>query len=52
MKYYKSTTEYNCGIDLHSRQMYVCVMDKGGDILLHMCHWQRASTGMNGNSVS
>ncbi len=27
MKYYTSTTEFNCGIDLHSRQMYVCVMD-------------------------
>lgn len=35
MKYYKSTTEYNCGIDLHSRQMYVCVMDKEGNKLLH-----------------
>jgi len=35
MKYYKSTTEYNCGIDLHSRQMYVCLMDKEGTKLLH-----------------
>lgn len=35
MNYYKSTTKYNCGIDLHSRQMYVCVMDKEGDKLLH-----------------
>ena len=26
MKYYTSTTEYNCGIDLHARQMYVCVI--------------------------
>jgi hypothetical protein len=25
MKYYTSTTEYNCGIDLHARQRYVCV---------------------------
>jgi hypothetical protein len=25
MKYYTSTTEFNCGIDLHARQMYVCV---------------------------
>lgn len=30
MKYYTSTTEYNCGIDLHARQMYVCVMDRQG----------------------
>ena len=35
MNYYKSTTEYNCGIDLHARQMYVCVMDKEGNKLLH-----------------
>ena len=26
MKYYTSTTEYNCGIDLHAHEMYVCLM--------------------------
>lgn len=35
MKYYTSTTEYNCGIDLHARQMYVCVMDSKGKKLVH-----------------
>lgn len=35
MKYYTSTTEFNCGIDLHARQMYVCVMDRQGNKLLH-----------------
>src|SRR5579864_1094378 len=35
MKYYTSTTEFNCGIDLHSRQMYVCLMDRSGKILVH-----------------
>jgi len=35
MKYYTSTTEYNCGIDLHARQMYVCLMDRSGKKLLH-----------------
>ncbi|HYG22616.1 MAG TPA: transposase, partial [Verrucomicrobiae bacterium] len=35
MKYYTSTTEFNCGIDLHARQMYVCVMDRSGKILVH-----------------
>ena len=35
MKYYTSTTEFNCGIDLHARQMYVCLMDRQGKILLH-----------------
>ncbi len=36
MKFYTSTTRYHCGIDLHSRQMYVCVMDSQGNKLLHM----------------
>ena len=35
MKYYTSTTEFNCGIDLHARQMYVCVMDRSGKKLDH-----------------
>jgi hypothetical protein len=35
MKYYTSTTEFNCGIDLHARQMYVCVMDRQGRKLVH-----------------
>ena len=35
MKYYTSTTEYNCGIDLHARQMYVCLMDRRGKKRVH-----------------
>jgi transposase len=35
MKYYTSTTEFNCGIDLHARQMYVCLMDRAGKKLVH-----------------
>lgn len=35
MKYYKTTTKYNCGIDLHARQMYICIMDLEGNILVH-----------------
>ena len=35
MKFYESTTEYSCGIDLHSRQMYMCVMDQKGHKLVH-----------------
>ena len=35
MKYYTSTTEFNCGIDLHARQMYACVMDRQGKKVLH-----------------
>jgi transposase len=35
MKYYTSTTEFNCGIDLHAHQMYVCLMDRDGKKLVH-----------------
>jgi transposase len=35
MNYYTSTTEFNCGIDLHAHQMYVCLMDRSGKILVH-----------------
>ena len=35
MKYYTTTTEYNCGIDLHTRQMYICVMNRAGEVLVH-----------------
>jgi transposase len=35
MKYYTSATEFNCGIDLHARQMYACVMDREGKKLVH-----------------
>ena len=35
MKYHTSTTQFNCGIDLHARQMYVCVMDRQGKKLVH-----------------
>ena len=31
--YHRTTTEYSCGIDLHSRMMYICVMDKDGNLL-------------------
>jgi hypothetical protein len=35
MKYYTSTTEFNCGIDLHGREMYVCLVDREGNKLVH-----------------
>ena len=35
MKYYTSTTQFNCGIDLHAHQMYVCLMDRLGKKLVH-----------------
>ena len=35
MRLYQTTTEFNCGVDLHARQMYVCVVDREGRILVH-----------------
>jgi len=35
MNYYTSTTQFNCGIDLHAHQMYVCLMDRDGKKLVH-----------------
>lgn len=35
MKLHQTQTEFNCGIDLHARSMYACVMDREGKILLH-----------------
>jgi hypothetical protein len=35
MKYYTSTAEFNCEIDLHAHQMCVCVMDRQGKTRVH-----------------
>ena len=35
MEFAKISTQYVCGVDLHSTKMYICVMDKEGNIQLH-----------------
>jgi len=35
MRFYTNQHRYYCGIDLHARSMYVCVLDSQGQILLH-----------------
>jgi hypothetical protein len=35
MRFYTKQHRYYCGIDLHARSMYVCVLDPQGEILLH-----------------
>jgi hypothetical protein len=35
MRFYSKQHRYYCGIDLHARTMYVCVLDQGGEMLLH-----------------
>lgn len=35
MRFYTRTHKHYCGIDLHARSMYLCVLDAQGEILLH-----------------
>jgi len=35
MEYATIRSKYCCGIDLHARSMYVCIMDRSGDIRFH-----------------
>jgi len=35
MQFYTKTHQHYCGIDLHAKTMYVCVMNQAGDILVH-----------------
>jgi predicted NBD/HSP70 family sugar kinase len=35
MQFYTGQHQYYCGIDLHARTMYVCVIDSNGAIIAH-----------------
>ena len=35
MRFYTKQHQFYCGIDLHARTMYVCIMDHEGTILIH-----------------
>lgn len=35
MNLHQTQTEFNCGIDLHAKSMYICLMNLEGKILLH-----------------
>ncbi len=35
MRFYTQQHQYYCGIDLHARSIYLCIMDQAGEILLH-----------------
>jgi hypothetical protein len=35
MRFYTNQHKYYCGIDLHARRMYVCIMDERGEIREH-----------------
>ncbi len=35
MNFYNNTHPYYCGIDLHARSLYVCIIDQAGGTCLH-----------------
>jgi transposase len=35
MRCYPKQPHHDCGIDLHARTMYVCIMDRDGEIMVH-----------------
>lgn len=35
MNFYNNTHPFYCGIDLHARLLYVCILDNDGNIVLH-----------------
>ena len=35
MRFYTKQRRFYCGIDLHARFMYLCVLDTEGKVLLH-----------------
>ena len=35
MKFYNQLHKYYCGIDLHARKMYVCILDQKGKAKVH-----------------
>ena len=35
MKFYTKQHKYYCGIDLHARSMYVCILDSEGEVVFY-----------------
>ena len=35
MRFYTAQHQYYCGIDLHARRMYICVLDAEGKVRVH-----------------
>ena len=33
MRFYTNQHPFYCGIDLHARTMYVCILDQSGEVL-------------------
>ena len=35
MKFYTKNHKFYCGIDLHARSMYICILDAEGRVMVH-----------------
>jgi hypothetical protein len=35
MRFYTRTHKHYCGVDLHARTMYLCILSQAGEVLLH-----------------
>ena len=35
MRFYTQQHQYYCGIDLHTKTMYICIIDQSGEVVLH-----------------
>ncbi len=35
MRFYTKQHKFYCGIDLHAKKMYLCILDETGEIRLH-----------------
>ena len=35
MRFYTQEHRFYCGVDLHARSMYVCILDQRGEVVLH-----------------
>lgn len=35
MRFYNRQHRHHCGIDLHVKTMYVCILDMAGQVLVH-----------------
>ena len=35
MRFYSASHAFTCGVDLHGRTLYLCVLDRAGQVVLH-----------------
>jgi hypothetical protein len=41
MRFYNGQHRYYCGVDLHTKRMYLCILDQEGNKRLHRNVWAK-----------